>query len=304
MSKNEEKTSDAALEQDAASSVFDFLYYDARRIGSYLAQFDPSGHLQAYKQSESVGSSATSVSRIGGRGTVGVASFDSGKDASETETEGEASERQYDPLWTNALNFLDYLDNRRLLRRELAGSRISQFVLAKGELNVVDLTLVKRMWDLPTIGQLGGEVQSSESNRHERRAKQRVAPPNTRPTEQQVGFDLLKVIPHSIQASIVSDQGSVWSTLREDSLIVAASDLFLKHGKTIPGQWHMLGIVDALPTEELAPEPPTPEQSAIGILGGLGYILDAIGPFARLLLGRPASAYGMTPLLIFRKVES
>jgi hypothetical protein len=58
MSKKDEKASEKELDEPQNDSVFDFLYCDSRRIGSFLAQFDDSGHLEKIVQRESAAKSA------------------------------------------------------------------------------------------------------------------------------------------------------------------------------------------------------------------------------------------------------
>jgi hypothetical protein len=53
MSKNEEKALEKELDALENDSVFDFLYCDSGRIGSFLAQFDDSGLLEKVIQRES-----------------------------------------------------------------------------------------------------------------------------------------------------------------------------------------------------------------------------------------------------------
>ncbi len=64
---------------------------------------------------------------------------------------GEASERIYDPLWTNARVLLDYLAERDMIQRDIWEARMGQFVLAKGSIVVLDLGMLKNVWVKPTI---------------------------------------------------------------------------------------------------------------------------------------------------------
>jgi len=292
-------TKDPDLQVDR--SVYDFLYYDARRVGSFLAQFDPAGHLQQYRRTDTVGSSVDYSAQTKGSGGIGVLNASVSTDERGGDHESQISDRSYDPLWTNALNFLDFLSERDLLNRNVDASGIGQFVLVSGSLDVVDLTLVREMWKLPSIAAavaVGASQEQPIGNRKERRAGRGGAKP---PQDHEVALDMLKVIPHSVQATISTENASIWSTLREDGLIVSGSDLFLKHGRQIPGEWHMLGILDATPSNKNQDQIVSAEDAAVGLLGGLGFVLDAIGPFARLLLGRPSGSYSLTPLLIFRR---
>lgn len=302
--KNEGRASDEERDQPPASSVFDFLYYDSRRIGSFLSQFDPNGHLQGVRRTEGVSDLSSSKSTYTGKGSVAVASVAANSETTGATTVNDAAERQYDSLWSNAVAFLDYLAGRDLLHRDLSRARISQFVLASGDLGVVDLTMMKKFWEMPAMRGLAsqGVPQQEKASRRDRRAG-RASNKTPEMTEQQVGFEILSIIPHSVQATVEGPQGKVWATLREEAMIVSPSDLFLKHGRYIPGRWNMLGIVDALPGDPEDTSVVEAEEMAEGLWGGLGTILDALGPIARVLLGRPTDSFGMTPLVIFREVS-
>jgi hypothetical protein len=54
MSKEPKPVSSEAREESEGAVVFDFFYYDAARVGSYIGQLDDSGHLRTVTQLESV----------------------------------------------------------------------------------------------------------------------------------------------------------------------------------------------------------------------------------------------------------
>jgi len=101
----------------------------------------------------------------------------------------------------------------------------------------------------------------------------------------------------------------VWSTLNEDGIVGAATDLFLQHGTAIAGEWAALGILDARP-EQNPNGSETPDgrraNEAVRHLSDPPFaeMLGRIGPFVRPMLGQPYQDYGLTPLIIFRSVES
>jgi hypothetical protein len=106
MSTSEEKASSEAQDARENDSVYDFIYCDTPRIGPFLAQFDDAGHLQKVIERETaekgtargfklnLGGGAT-ILGTGGSGNVGIEGGPAVKGS-------EASERIYDPLWTNA----------------------------------------------------------------------------------------------------------------------------------------------------------------------------------------------------------
>jgi hypothetical protein len=82
--------------------------------------------------------------------------------------------------------------------------------------------------------------------------------------------------------------------------------MFLKHGTTIAGEWAVMGVLDALP--DLDSSGDVTESGIAGAIGTgalegpFGQMMRTLIPIMRPMLGRPFKAYGITPLLIFRKV--
>jgi hypothetical protein len=199
-----------------------------------------------------------------------------------------------------------------MIIRDLTKARIGQFVLVTGRLAAFDLAILKRAWELPAVkaavtksalAQNATSVPESSNRKDRQRARHqqpRISP------EIDAAFEMMKIMPHTIQATLREDDRTVWSSLREDSLIIPASELLLKHGVGIAGIWSMLGILDALPHgDEASMQMDAMEQILAGLsLGAMaGQVVGQLGPAVRLMLGRPGSAFGMTPLLIFREAS-
>lgn len=300
----------AAQEEPTTDSVFDFLYYDAARISSFLSQFDRFGHLTEITHSERAHRNKTSSIQNQLSGSVVAVK---GATTSKTDTGsqyGEDSLRTYDPRWTNALFFLDYLDEHQILQRSLNKARIGQIVLFTGDLAVFDLGLLRSMWSLPTVKKAiisgASENDTPVGNRAERR-REKKSNNGQQVNEAELAVELLSVLPHSIQAAVSTDSDSVWSTLRDECLVVPPADLFMKHGLAINGSWSVVGILDALPedfTDELEAQEHAIRQISAGLrLGAMGaQMAPFLVPSVRPLLGRPAMSFGITPLLIFREV--
>ncbi len=293
-------------------SVFDFLYYDARRIGSFLSQFDDMGHIKGITRSENNQKSSTSSTTAEAEG--GVPLFAKAKAnyvGTTMTTTGETDTRNYDPFWTNALSFLDFLQRRGNYSTDLSGARIGQLALIPGRLFIRDLRLMQKIFGLQSFSQQF-QPKSRQVNRHQSRK------PNAQPAQEDnstmFGFELMKLLPHAIQAEVRSSNGTIWCSLNEADMVVDSSDLFLKHGVNVPGQWNILGIVDALPSRsdnaDSATEAYVDAENELGgdfgtlaslASKGLGGVIDGVVPMARLLLGRRDHQYGVTPLLIFRQ---
>ena len=122
------------------------------------------------------------------------------------------------------------------------------------------------------------------------------------PSEADLALELLPLFPHAVQATLVGNNFRVWTSLTEANIVGLASDLILKHGVVIPGQWHMLGVLDALTDAGGAP---TPSNDTAAIMAGtpIGGLAAMMATGIRQFFGRPATSFGMTPLLIFRAVS-
>lgn len=284
-----------------SGSVYDFLYHDARRIASFLSQFEVFGNPQsviATREDAKGETRATSGEAEGGVSGIlqGRASLNV---ATSSETRGTA-EWTYDPFWRNAITLLDYLVEKNLLVQELGKARIGQFVLASGRLSILDLVMMQKAWKLPGIQKAIRHGAESGLNRQQRRAAEKI-----RDQSQGITIDLfielLSVFPHSVQIKLANTDGEVWSSLEESSIVGLSTDLILKHGINIPGEWNILGILDALPERGEEDIQATEGSTAAG--SHVGNLVLALAPLVQSFLGRPAPAFGVTTLLVFRKVQ-
>lgn len=303
MSKESGKPSDKEQGQQENDSVFDFLYHDPERIGSFLSQMDPGGHLRSYKRTVNVNDGTADA--FENKVTGGAVVFKGATKAttSSSTLAGEGSESTYDPIWTNARSFLDFLTSRDFIQNDLSEANIGQFVLGSGDLSVLDFVMLKSMWKLPSMQHfIKNGASEPEGNRSERRSQSATQKPKSKPepTEMDLALEMMEVLPHSIQGRMSTLHGQVWTTLREECLVTSPSDLVLKHGLTLPGEWNMLGILDAYPdhSSDVADLPLSGDMSDI-----LPTFLATLTPVTRGILGRPQNAYAMTPLLIFREVQ-
>lgn len=288
-------------------SVYDFLYVDARRIAVFLSQFSEYGHLTSLTRAASESSSTS-----GGVNVV-AAKLDTGTSAQTNLT------RQFDPQWLAPLSFLDQASQRGMIVRDLAEARIGQLALVSGRLAMFDLGIMRSAWGIDAIKdaiiqQASNEAAgSAESNAHQmsRNERQRLERERKVAVTKEIGanLEMLKLLPHTIQTSIRTKEIEIWSSLPEENLIVPASELLIKHGHVVAGEWTMVGVVDAFPDQPI----PTVEADADQFvtfalaamsLGALWQMIAALAPIARMALGRPQTSFGMTPLLIFREVSA
>jgi hypothetical protein len=289
-----------AQDPKKADSVFDFLYVDSGRIALFLSQFNQYGHLKSLTKSVSENSSA------GG-------DFNPAKlDYSEGSSTG--IKKEYDAQWIAPLSFLDQAQQRNIIERDIASAGIGNLVLASGALSVRDLRLIMGIMALPSMkAMIPKPAQPPDTRgRNQRRYDPRTEP-EAAPDPNALGFEVMSVLPHGTQALMVSGGTQIWCSVRDDCLLVPASELFLSHGVDIPGEWNILGILDARPDEEEARLSPQERLDGAGaamatdgvmtlVTQGFGGFIDGVAPLARMLLGRRSTAYGLTPILIFREV--
>ena len=147
--------SDAASGPPEKSSVYDFLYHDPRRIASFLAQFTQYGHLKSLSRSQSTTEAASDKGVVTGRAGVPVVGSVGGSgETTASESVTDALTTTYDPLWANALALLDHLAQHGLIHRDIRRANIGQFVLAHGELDIVNLGTLRAAWDENPIRRL------------------------------------------------------------------------------------------------------------------------------------------------------
>ena len=271
-----------------ADSVYDFLYVDARRIGVLLSQLGggEDGVLTGQQRQ------TTTTSQTGG-GLNAVVKLD------HQESGGAGLTRTFDPQWLQPLRFLDLAEH--MVVRDLAGATLGQIVLVKGSLQVLDFSTVKVAWTSPAIRKLifsgfAGSMAAVTvgAAKHALAAAKKEAENNL-----SMAMELIVPMPHTVQATLASNGGDVWCTLREDGMIISSADIMLKYGSTLAGEWAVIGILDAQPEVEVE-DAITASEPVVSLAGN---IVKSIAPMARTMLGRPSGAYAVTPLLIMREVS-
>lgn len=291
-----------------ADSVYDFLYIDSKRIALFLSQFGNYGHLTALTKT------STDTKTVDGKVDIKLASMGS------HETGQTGLSKQYDAQWVAPLTFLDEAAARNMIERDISAAGFGNLVLASGQLEVRDLRMIIKAFNLPSMKALlqstnqeppVGDHRDRRERRRDRHSKQDA--PMRESAEQAFGTDFMTLLPHGTQAILRGQRDHVWCGLKEDCLITSTSELFLNHGVKIPGRWNILGILDARPDDVAGP----PEQqfeaakSAMPndssglftlVTQGFGGFIDGIAPLARMMLGRNSTSYGITPLLIFREI--
>lgn len=285
-------------ERQNTDSVYDFLYIDRERVSSWLAQLDADGILSSILQDTKTDDAAsneasTAVKTAGEMSALLVAkgslehTYSQKRDRFLGTTL--SNQRVYDASWSLPVNLLDLLDANGLLHRFLSLSTPSSIVLCSGTAQIVDISFLQRVWAPAS------KFFTSQAKK-EKRAKSVVA--GMGHSASIVG-EILNVMPPNPQMNLQQRSGErVWGVLKPDAIVVNAATLGMMHGDQLSGEWHVLGILDALPDDQTSPEEP---------IEGLGPLMGPVALIVgqlRELMGRPPSAYGITPALIFRKIST
>jgi hypothetical protein len=305
MSKQPNVRSKEELVGPTTDSVYDFLYHDSRRIASLLAQFDPNGHLTQLSYGRSANRGKESASHLDASGGLpGLAKVDSKNSETVKSAHQEELLRVYDPTWANARLLLDLLDERKLINRDPSTARFGQIVLCSGKLSFLDLRTLQAAWGMKSVQAMirgGAEPAQSSGNRRDRRkaAAQGLSQKSTAPDPTEFMLDYIPSMPHTLQVNLMGKE-RVWCTLDLQGISTEPSHLILKHGASIPGDWSILGILDAKPDADSGSAEDTAESFDADEI--VANVTKMMAPLIRTFMGRPESAYGVTPLLLFRQV--
>ena len=276
-------------------SLTDFFYADRQRLHTFLTQLFPEGSLLSSKTLSKKSSSHTGSAA----GHVPlVAQFQ----ANGTKSAEDAIERHFDAEWAAPLNFLATVAERGMLNHDLSQSRLGQIVLVRGNLQVLDFATLQTLWrpiQRMILSQAVKDVKATAS-REQRRSKDlghRVSEQVKQQREENDAIgDVLDALPPLIQVKCFNDQHSVWGTLKPEFMLSSPAELALKHGRGLPGQWTVVGILDALPHMSNPLPPDGNTEIETGLVSAMDFMKEG--------LGRRNSHYGITPLLIYRPAHA
>ncbi|CAN5380882.1 hypothetical protein BH11PSE5_BH11PSE5_28420 [soil metagenome] len=268
------------MEEDLieTASVYDFLYVDHDRIGLLLSQFSSDGVLTEIVRESAEGTGANRAIDIK---IVKVGSSESGSTA---------LNRRFNARWLVPLLFLDQA--KELLKRDISEADLGNLVLATGTLCLLNTDTLQTLYKSPNLQ----KIAMRKANDNAKEAKETF----NRETAQ-VELDAMASMEPQVQMHLFrSDAPRLWATLRPDGLIMPPAELNMKYGNLIDGNWNVVGILDAhtgLHSSETL-------EALSGRFEGQIFLQEAIalGHGLRTTYGRPADAYGMTPLLVFRAI--
>lgn len=247
----------------AENAICDCLYVDRGRISSLYAQLFLQGTLTSVK--------TTAQDSFADDKNLGSDIKVFKVEAKSTNSGSEGIERVFDPTWAVPFEVLARLNERSLIRSSLADPQLGIVVLIEAYIRIIDYATMKDLWE-PAFNMFGGEnVQGI------------------------VG--LMKSIPHAMHAHFLTTDGYLWAALEAQYLTVPASDIVLKYGGSLSGQWKVLFVLDSYPETGLS----TASADSWAAGQATDGVFNAIRAI-RELIGRPFGWFGVTPLMIFREI--
>jgi len=278
-------TSSAERDSQTGKFLVDFLYADRPRLAVLASQLFDDGHLTSLKKSSQTG--VDSLLKVNG-GTPGVA----GGETSSTDKVQESIERQFDATWSAPLNVLRALQAEGLIIDEVQNAALGQIVLVRGSIQVIDVRLLQKLWRPVTKSQDAKVLAEAKTEADKRKAKAAAK-------ESGNLVELIELLPHALQLHVRSDGIGCWATLDPAQLTINTADLAFKHGPLIPGEWIVLGILDAKPNSPTAGLIEALEHVKSALQLGMVQVLNGL----REGFGRGPDDYGITPIVIYRTIE-
>lgn len=255
-----------------SKQVFDFIYVDVGRIERLVAQMDELGVLTSLSQEHSKGkqSSGEQSGKIGG--TLGVVSGESSDKMEIANTFGKSMVRSFDGRHALPISFLNMLAEEGMIEADPSNWRSGSIGQITGGVTIANMEVLTRLTSSSVIGALDDEIENAA-----------------------VAFELLGKSAARVQAVVLKGGTRAWGIYDVDNWVMDPDALSAYHGSKLTGQWTMIGIVEALPGENSAPN-----------FEHFGEAMQSLAKFTELstqLIGRKSSCHGVTPLLLFRQVS-
>lgn len=262
--------------------LYDFLYLDREKAHSWLAQLVAEGvPISSKYQSGSTG--ANNVSASGGVPALIKAQ------GSASSSVSQGLERNFNNEWSIPLNLIDMLDEEKFISRDLSTTEIGSIVHLKGAASIMDIRFLQGSWE--SIGHI---MQSDQAVTH---ANKKAI--NAQKTQISLIGNILKVMPPLPQLYLQTLDWQIgWAVLKTQHMLVDTSALSLTYGSQIEGEWHVIAVLDAVPDEQsdghklILPVGNELTTSMFTLLNAL-----------REHMGRPADAYAINPIAIFRAIK-
>lgn len=260
------------------NELYDFLYVDRIRLAAFAAQLLEHGdkrqtRLQFGKQ--------TSTDSKGGS-DLKILKYEE----SATTTSNSLVEHLIDTQWLTVLDILQHMHDAGMIAT-LADDRVFGRILhLRGLPDLVDFRILKPVWqdciEAALSAQQGGKPLS--------KSLKDVAA---------LGGRIMTALPHSLSLTLASGGHTFWGSLHPEFMVAGSDQILLRHGCQILELWDCIGVIDTF-AEGKKPEEDSLFNAGQEAAAGVRTILKGL----REMFGRPYTAHGIVPLLIFRRLKT
>lgn len=280
-SRSDANTSQHQTAEIADGDILDFLYYDATRVGSILAQLNNEGVLTSVSETDQLEQTATTDVQGGLSAVLALRARRATSDI-----DGHAFARTFDPYWQLPRLLLQDLAERDLLGHSINKAKIGQIVEIQGDVEIMDST---------SVGSAMEEIFTGAGDMADGADEHLAATMVTQFT---------KMFPRAAMGRVKSGNSEAWLNVAAGALVMPIGQIMLCHGKNMQGKWTVMGIVDALPDPLGGPISSTSTSNETGNAAQhLMDLIQEINAAVYLFAGRKPNQFGITPLLIYRRIS-
>lgn len=268
--------------------MLDFLYADHERVASFLAQRSGIGALVGNEET------ASKAKKSGKGGKLNLAAATAS--AQNEQNWSKDIRLAYDPLWMNSTKLVE------LVQGESASAACEshdygKLLTVSGKLLCMDQALFSNLLKSPAVvNQIAGGLKDENSQRSSKiqeKERQNLA---------EIIREFVNSLPLGVVFTLFDKDNAYWFNVKREYLQLQSLDIPLKFPMQIGGTWHVTGVIDALPQDfgEFA--------SQLGSYGDKLLVSQALPIITEMVIpivgmfGRPADAYGLSPVTIHREV--
>ena len=272
-----------------SNALYDFIYIDKNRLYSLVSQLNEKGFLTKQITSHN-GSDTSSTQKNTQSGKAVnfkalVAEVNLGADNSSIQTESSTSGINIQDFFNTEHIAPSFLINK-LIKSDLVtknlNSSYGDLMYLSGSISIKDTSIMQKMYEPLSDLIFEGFQQATDRSTG---------------VDAQGVLAMLNSIPHMVNFSICTKMGNAWSTLNKDYFLVDYQDFMLKHGVNLAREWRCLAILDSKPLDSNEILCPTTIDS-------LEAIYDSVMPIVQEAFGMSSETYGISPIAIFRELNS
>ena len=268
--------------------MLDFLYADHERVASIISQIEGVGALVGYERNYEKEKLS--------RGSVKAKLPLTSGEKSEGANYNKQLRQEYDPLWVNSKKLVELVSEKS--NASISELGYGKLVSVSGKLVCLDQSFINDL--LKSDAVIESIAQGVELDQSTRSSKAQKKEKNDLATTVR---DFLQSLPLGIVFILFAEDNAFWFNVKRDYLALQALDIPLKFPLAIGGQWHVTGLVDAIPQDH---------ANILPTIEGTGNKLVLPQMFAVLtqliiplvgLFGRPTDCYGLSPVVIHREIS-